>query len=108
MKSIASLEVDFAAGLLERLKKEAIPFEIRPVMQESGLEYSDVMVADDYYDRACDVAEAWEAERFAEAEKRSNRHCPACGSSHLEYTGADSFGISVWKCKNCGNGFARS
>jgi hypothetical protein len=38
MKSIASLEVDFAAGLLERLKKKAIPFEIRPVTQESGLE----------------------------------------------------------------------
>jgi Zn finger protein HypA/HybF involved in hydrogenase expression len=108
MKSIASLEVDFAAGLLERLKKEAIPFEIRPVTQESGLEYGDVMVADDYYERACDVAEAWEAERLAEAERRSNRHCPTCGSSHLENAGADSFSISIWKCKDCGNAFARS
>jgi Zn finger protein HypA/HybF involved in hydrogenase expression len=108
MKSIASLEVDFAVGLLEQLKKETIPFEIRPVTQESGLEFSDIMVADDHYERACDVAEAWEAERLAEAERRSNRHCPTCGSSHLEYAGADSFGISILKCKDCGNAFARS
>jgi Zn finger protein HypA/HybF involved in hydrogenase expression len=107
MKSIASLEIDFAAGLLERLKSESIPAETRNVTQGSGLEYSDILVADEYYDRACDVAEAWEAERFAEAERRSYRRCPTCGSSHLEYTGADSFSISVWKCKNCGNVFAK-
>ena len=107
MKTIASLEIDIAVGLLERLKKESIPVESRTVTQESGLEYSDILVADDYYERACDVAETWEAERLAEAEKRSNRHCPICGSSHLEYVGADSFGVSVWKCKNCGNGFAK-
>ena len=98
----------FAAGLVERLKKESIPAEIRTVTQESGLEYSDIMVADDYYDRACDVAEAWQAEQLDEAQRQSNRHCPTCGSSRLEYTDTESFGISVWKCKDCGNVFARS
>jgi Zn finger protein HypA/HybF involved in hydrogenase expression len=108
MKSIASLEVDFAVGLLERLKKESIPFEIHPVTQDSGLKYSDIMVADDYYERACDAAEAWEAERLAEAERRANRFCPRCGSAHLQYVVADTFGIgSIWKCKDCGNDFAK-
>ena len=107
MKSIASLEIDMAAGLLERLKRESIPAESRIVIQEGSLEYGDILVADDHYDRACDVAEAWESERIAEAERRSNRHCPTCGSIHLEYTGADSFGINVWKCKDCGNIFAK-
>jgi Zn finger protein HypA/HybF involved in hydrogenase expression len=107
MKSIASLATDRAVGLMERLNKESIQAECRNSTQESGLEYSDILVADDVFDRACDVAEAWEAEQLAEAERRSYRHCPTCGSVHLEYTGADSFSISVWKCKTCGNVFAR-
>jgi predicted RNA-binding Zn-ribbon protein involved in translation (DUF1610 family) len=107
MKSIASLEADMADGLLERLKQESIPFEVRKVTQASGLDYDDIMVGDGYYDRACDVAEAWETARIAEAEKRSNRHCPTCGSSHLEYVGDSSFGGSIWKCKDCGNVFSK-
>ena len=107
MKSIASIEVDIAVELLERLKKEGISFKVQTVTQEGGLDYSDIMVEDIYFDRACDVAEAWEAGRLAQAERLSNRHCPACGSSHLEQVGADSFGASVWKCKDCGNGFAK-
>jgi len=107
MKLIASLEVDIAADLLERLKVAAIPFQIKTASQEGGLDYSEITVEDSYYDRACDIAEAWEVERHDEAEKRSNRHCPTCGSPRLEYTGADSFSISVWKCKDCGNIFAR-
>ena len=107
MKTIASLEVDIAVELMERLKKEDVPFEVQTITQEGGLDYSDIMVEDDYFDRACDVAETWEAGRLAEAERRSNRHCPTCGSSRLEHIGADSFGVSVWKCKDCGNGFAK-
>jgi Zn finger protein HypA/HybF involved in hydrogenase expression len=107
MKTIASLEVDVAVELTERLKNEAIPFEIQTATQDSGLDYSDIIVEDGYYDRACDVAEAWEADRLAEAERRSNRHCPACGSPHLDYVGPDRLGGSVWKCRDCGNGFAK-
>jgi len=107
LKSIASLEVDLAVKLYKRLEKEGIPAEARAVTQEGGLDYRDIMVEENNYDRACDVAEAWEADRLAEAERLSNRHCPTCGSLHLEYTGADSFGISVWKCKDCGNIFAK-
>jgi len=106
MISIASLEVDVAVKLTQRLKKEAIPFEVHTISQEGGLDYTDIMVEDGYYERACDVAESWEAEQLAEYERLSGRRCTSCGSSHFEYVGEDSLGGSVWKCKNCGKGFA--
>ena len=70
MKTIALLEVDRAKEVLERLKKESIPTEMRTATQESGLEMSEIKVPDDFYDRGCDVVEAWSAEMMAEAKKR--------------------------------------
>jgi len=64
-------------------------------------------VADGDYDRACALAEAWEADRLARAEKLSRLFCPSCGCAHLEYIGAATFGGSAWKCTGCGNSFAR-
>ena len=106
LKSIASLTVDEARDLLERLKKEGIPAAAKPVTQVGGLEYSDIMVEDRNYERACDVAEAWEADCRAETERRSNRFCPRCGSRHLGYVTTETFG-TIWKCKDCGNDFAK-
>jgi len=63
MKSIAILEVDAAVELLERLKKEAIPVEVHAGAQEGGLDFSNILVEDKFYDRACNVAETWTAER---------------------------------------------
>ena len=99
MRSVASLEVDEARELLERLKKETIPAELKTTTQESGLEISDVLVEDDYYNRACDVADAWEAEK---AEQRSARRCPKCGSRHLEYIPDDRLEY-IYRCKDCGS-----
>lgn len=107
MKTIASLEVALATDLTERLSAESIPFEIQPGSQEGGLEVRDVLVTDTYYDRACEVAEAWDAGRCAEIEKKSNRRCPSCGSLHVDFVGAARLGGSVWKCANCGRGFAK-
>ena len=104
MKSIASLEAKVAGELSERLKTEAIPVEVRTVTQDSGLEFSEILVEDGYYERACDVAEAWEAERAAEAESRSKRRCPKCGSRHLEFVWLDNLTPSA-KCKDCGHEF---
>jgi hypothetical protein len=72
MKTIASLEGDVAVELTKRLKQEAIPFEIRTATQDNGLDYSDIMVGDGDYGRACDVAEAWDADRLAEQKKESD------------------------------------
>ena len=107
MKTIALLEVAVADELVERLKNEAIPFEIQTATQESGLDYTDIMVEDGVFDRACDVAEAWEADRIAKSERHSNRRCPSCGSSHLDNMGAARLGGVVWKCRDCGNTFAK-
>jgi hypothetical protein len=62
MKSIALLDVDEAAELLKRLKKEAIPVEIQAVAQKGGLDCSNILVEDRDYERACNIADSWNAE----------------------------------------------
>jgi hypothetical protein len=104
MKSIASLEAKAAGELSERLKTETIPIEVRTFNRDSGLDFSEILVEDSDYERACDVAEAWQAERDAEAEKRPKRHCLKCGSGHLDYVWLDNLTPSA-KCKNCGHEF---
>jgi hypothetical protein len=69
MKTIALLEIDEAREVLERLKKESIPTEVQTTTQESGLEISEIKVRDDYYDRGCDVVEAWNTQQIIEAKK---------------------------------------
>jgi predicted RNA-binding Zn-ribbon protein involved in translation (DUF1610 family) len=101
MKSIAFLEAKEAGKLSERLKTEAIPTEIRTKRQDNGLKFMEIFVADGDYERACDAAEAWQAEQDAEAEQRSQRHCPKCGSGLLNYTWLNNLTPSA-KCKNCG------
>jgi len=71
LKCIASLEVYLALALVKRLNNEGIPAEVQAVSQEGGLDYRDIIVGACNYDRACDVAEAWEADRLAEAGRSS-------------------------------------
>jgi ribosomal protein L37AE/L43A len=105
-KCLASLEVGPAVGLLEQLKKAGIPAEAQAVTQEGGLDYRDIMVVDHDYERACDVAEDWEAERREDEVRQLKQFCPRCGSRHLEYITTETFG-SIWNCKDCGNSFAK-
>jgi len=65
MKSIASLETTIAGKLSERLKTEAITNEIRTLRQDSGLDFSEILVEDADFERACDVAEIWQEEQDA-------------------------------------------
>ncbi|MEJ0089894.1 MAG: hypothetical protein WDM80_09140 [Limisphaerales bacterium] len=95
-----------AEELLQRLEKTGIPVEVRTATLEGGLEYSDILVEDINYEQACDVAEAWQADQIAEAERRSNWHCPRCGSQRLTHVADDRIG-NIWKCKDCGNDFAK-
>jgi len=104
MKSIASLETTIAGKLSERLKTEAITNEIRTLRQDSGLDFSEILVEDADFERACDVAETWQAEQDAEAEEQSQRHCPKCGSGLLDYTWLENLTPSA-KCKRCGYEF---
>ncbi len=80
MKTIASVEFGQTEEVLARLKKQAIPAEIRTVTQESGLEMSEIIVEDSYFDRGCDVVEAWDR------------------------TWDETIGY-IYKCKDCGDDF---
>jgi hypothetical protein len=82
MKTIAIMEVDETREVLERLKKESIPTETQTTTQESGLEISEIKVSDDYYDRGCDVVEAWNAEQVAEAKRRIAASRPLFPGAH--------------------------
>ena len=105
MKAIASLEVGQTPEVLERLKKEAIPAEIRTVTQESGLELSEIMVEDSFYDRGCDVVETWYSEQLSVAKKRSGGFCRKCGSRNYDRAWDERIGY-VYKCKDCGQDFS--
>jgi len=105
MQIIASLEVGEAGELLEHLKKEGIPVEVRTVTQDSGLEISEIMVEDSYYEPGCDVVEAWDAARIAESKKRSKAYCRKCGSRQLDTIPHDRLGY-IYRCKACGYEFA--
>jgi len=106
MKTIASLEVGQMGEILDRLKKQEIPAEIRTITQESGLEMSEIMVEDSYFDRGCDVVEAWYAEELAEQKKMSGVYCRKCGSRNYDRTWDETIG-DIYKCKDCGEEFVR-
>ena len=105
MKTIASLEVGQTPEVMERLRREAIPAEIRTVRQESGLELSEITVEESFYDRGCDVVETWYSERNAAAKKRSGVYCRKCGSRDYDRTWDESIGY-IYKCRDCGYDFA--
>jgi hypothetical protein len=104
LKIIASLEVGLTGEILDRLKKQAIPAEIKTVTQESGLEMSKIMVEDSYYDRGCDVVEAWYAEQLAAQRAVSRVCCRKCGSKNYDRTWDENIGYT-YKCKDCGEEF---
>ena len=100
MQSIATIETSLARQLLERLKESAISAELRSTADQTGLELSDVLVEEIYYERACDIAESWEAERRALADKRWPR-CPKCRERKWEQVRHEKLDY-VYRCKNCG------
>ena len=104
MRTIANLPAEAAQSLLARLKHEGIPAQIRSCADESGVDASEIVVEDADHERACDVADAWDAERVAEAEKRATRRCPKCGSPRLEYVPHEKLEY-ICRCTACGGEF---
>jgi Zn finger protein HypA/HybF involved in hydrogenase expression len=104
MKTIASLEVGQMGEILDRLRDRAIPFEMRTVRQESGLEMSEVLVEDSDFDRGCDVVEAWQEDQLANQKKQGSVYCRKCGSRNYDRTWDENVGF-VCKCKDCGYEF---
>ena len=104
MRSMASLETSEASELGALLRKENIPFELRTVTQESGLDLTGILVAESFFERACEVSETWEADRISERARRYSL-CPQCRSPNLERNPHDKL-ESVLRCKNCGYEFS--
>ncbi len=106
LKIIASLEVGQTSEIMERLKQQNIPATIRTITQESGLEMSEIVVEDSYYDRGCDVVEAWYAEQQDNQKKQSGICCRKCGSRNYTSVWVEKIG-NIYNCKDCGNDFVR-
>jgi len=97
---IASMEASQTGSVLERLKMAGIPVEVRTTSNESGLETSEILVEDNYYDRGCDVVEALFEEQASSKPKRKVL-CPNCGSKNCKST--PHIGLNwIMQCKDCG------
>lgn len=104
MRTIANLPAEAAQALLARLKQEGVPAQILSCVDETGVDGSEIVVEDADHERACDVADAWDAERVAEAEKRATRRCPKCRSLRLECVPHETLEY-ICRCTGCGAEF---
>ena len=103
-----------AALALNALQLGNIPVENRPAEAE-GLEFLEIHVADDWFDRACEVIEKHDTElmeaRQQEAHQQSG--CPACGAPELkrrddiDCSGSITGITYVVECQKCGKLFPR-
>ena len=110
MQLLASLSTpEQAAELVQILGKEAIHAETRNTTEETGLDVVEVWVEGEQYDDACAVVEAWEAAVLEAAKSQTQRRCPACRSTDVEYLDPEAYEKSVTKisfmlrCKSCGH-----
>jgi hypothetical protein len=106
MPFVAALNSPDAAGeLLRQLGAASIPAEIRTVThEESGLEFSEVHVDDTHFEKACELADAWQTEAEAAWNQKYGTPCWKCGSKNIERIPHDKL-EAVRRCKDCGAEF---
>ena len=103
-----------AALALNALQRGKIPVD-RRVVDDQGLEFVEMHVADDWFDRACEVIEKHDTELMEERRKAAHQQsgCPSCGAPELQRRddidcSGSITGIShVMECKKCGKLFPR-
>ncbi len=103
-----------AALALNALQRGQVPVE-RRVVEEEGLEFIEMHVADEVFDRACEVIEAHDTELMEARQKEAQQHsgCPACGAPDLlrrddiDCSGSITGLTYVMECKKCGKLFPR-
>lgn len=103
-KVIAALVPAQAPAILDLFKASGIPAEARTGTDESGLEMCEISVEAQYFDRGCDLLEAWDADQQAAARKKSAVFCHQCGSREYKRIAHDKLEF-VYKCEDCGNEF---
>jgi hypothetical protein len=103
-----------AALALDALKRGGVPHEQHKV-EEEGLEFIQIQVADEIFDRACEVIEQHDTELMEsrQDEHRRRSGCPTCGAPELVHrddidcSGSITGISSVMECKKCGRLFPR-
>jgi len=103
-----------AALALNALQLGQIPVECRKV-DDQGLEFVEMHVADDWFERACDVIEKHDAELMEVRQKEAHQQsgCPSCGAPELQHrndidcSGSITGITAVVECKKCGKLFPR-
>ncbi|MEI6167869.1 MAG: hypothetical protein WCS52_11800 [bacterium] len=103
-----------AALALNALQRGQIPVE-RRVVEDQGLEFVEMHVADDGFDRACEVIEAHDAELMEARQKEAHQQsgCPSCGAPELkrrddiDCSGSITGITYVMECQKCGKLFPR-
>jgi hypothetical protein len=109
MKLVASMYTpEQAAAMASMLREHGVASQTREGTEESGLEVVEILVADEVYDRACEVTEAWLAAAQEKAQSQSQRRCPACRSPNLDALDDSAVkgsitGITyILRCRDCG------
>ena len=103
-----------AALALDALRRGQVPHETRTV-DENGLEFVEVHVADAVFEQACEVIEAHDAEIMAarQEEHRKRSGCPSCGApdmkqrDDIDCSGSITGITHVMECGRCGRLFPR-
>lgn len=111
MKTLAELDAETAASIVDGLKATGIFCETHPKTDENGLDVTELLVDDDHYDKACEMIEAWDSHRVAEAERRAQRRCPFCNSARVTYVDDIDYEKTVtkipamYRCGECARVF---
>ncbi len=101
MKCVATLSADFAQEVAELLRVEGIPSQTRANVNEGGLEMIEILAPDNFYEKACAIAESWHERELRRRAELGNWRCPKCRSPHLVFVGDENHD-NVYRCRDCG------
>ena len=98
-----------AALAMDALRRGTIAYETR-VGEENGLEFTEIHVAAEVFDRACDVIERHDAELMEARKEEHGRRsgCPTCGAPNLKLredidcSGSITGIAHIMECGKCG------
>lgn len=103
-----------AALAMNALQLGQIPVE-RRIADDQGLEFVEMHVAGEWFERACDVIEKHDSELMEARQKEAKQQsgCPACGAPELKHrsdidcSGSITGITYVMECEKCGKLFPR-
>jgi len=92
------------------LEQGQIPCETQAGTGEDGFETTNLLVAEEDYERACGIIEARETAREVVSRQLRGLRCPRCGSVDFNYVQDPLLAakeVTAMKCRHCGEMFSR-